>query len=137
MWSMAARIFWMAGFFLAVSITLLLVIQADGQVTAYELSVFFTVFVLMQVWNLFNVRCLGSDRSAFHGILENKAFLTIAATILLGQIAIVQWGGEMFRTVPLDWQHWLVILSATSLVLLAGELVRWRNRCKGAAVLFS
>lgn len=65
-----------------------------------------------------------------------QSLLTIAATILLGQIAIVQWGGEMFRTVPLAWQHGLVILVATSLVLVAAKRVRWRNRCKGLAVGF-
>jgi P-type Ca2+ transporter type 2C len=129
---MAVRIFGMAGLFLLALIAMLLYVQADGQVTPYELSVFFTVFVLLQFWNLFNVRCLGRNRSALAGILENKSFVVIAATILAGQVAIVQLGGGMFRTVPLDWQHWLLILIATSAVLWMGELGRWWARRQAA-----
>ncbi|MDV7402349.1 cation transporting ATPase C-terminal domain-containing protein, partial [Arthrospira platensis SPKY1] len=101
----------------------LLVLQADGRVTPYELTAFFTVFVLLQFWNLFNVRCLGSTRSAFAGILRNRTFLAISGAILIGQFVIVQFGGGMFRTVPLAWDDWLLMFAATSAVLWTGEVV--------------
>jgi len=68
---------------------------------------------------------------AFVGILDNKAFVAIALAILLGQIAIVQVGGNVFRTIPLRWPHWLLILIATPVVLWMGEFVRWFASVRG------
>jgi Ca2+-transporting ATPase len=129
---MARNIAGVAGAFLVVLILMLRYIQADGKVDDYELSVFFTVFVLLQFWNLFNARCLGLTRSAFSGILENKGFVAIALAILLGQVAIVQFGGHVFRTVPLRWQDWLLILAASSAVLWIGEISRCLRRLRPA-----
>jgi P-type Ca2+ transporter type 2C len=109
---------------------LLLWARVDGGTSDYNLSVFFTVFVMLQFWNLFNVRCFGTNRSAFAGIFQNKSFLLIAAAILLGQIAIVQFGGRFFRTVPLLLSHWLIISGATFGVLLLGEVKRYILRSK-------
>lgn len=97
----------------------------------YELSVFFTVFVFLQFWNMFNARAFATGRSAFHfkGCGE---FLLIAAAILFGQIAIVQLVGainpDFFNAVPLGFTDWLVILGSTSLVLWIGELIRLFSR---------
>lgn len=102
----------------------------DGQISPRELSVFFAVFVLLQFWNLFNARCLGLKQSAFTGLLQNKAFLAIAATIFVGQILIVQFGGSAFRTVPLSVSDWLAIIAGTSVVLGLGELWRLYERAK-------
>jgi Ca2+-transporting ATPase len=126
---MAINIFGVAALFLVVLLVLLELMQGDG-VTAYELSVFFTVFVLLQFWNLFNARCLGLSHSAFQGLTENKGFLMIATAIFIGQVLIVQFGGEVFRTVPLSFGHWILITLATSTVLWAGELVRYLRRSK-------
>ncbi|MFH1264313.1 MAG: cation-translocating P-type ATPase, partial [Planctomycetota bacterium] len=93
-------------------------------VTPYEITLFFNFFVLLQFWNLFNARCLGGSQSAFHRIWENKAFVAIAIAILFGQILIVQFGGEIFRTQPLSWIEWAVLLAATSLVVWIGEVGR-------------
>jgi Ca2+-transporting ATPase len=92
--------------------------------TDHELSIFFTFFVLLQFWNLFNARCLGLVQSAFKGMFENKGFVVIATAILVGQILIVQFGGKFFRTVPLSLNDWLIIIGSTSLVLWIGEI--WR-----------
>ena len=100
----------------------------DGLVGMYELSVFFAVFVLLQFWNLFNARCLGLNQSAFQGLGENKSFVAIASTIFLGQILIVQFGGTIFRTVPLTLRDWLIIILGTSIVLWLGELQRYLRR---------
>lgn len=87
-------------------------------------TILFTVFVLLQFWNLFNARMLGTNESAFTGLLENRSFLLIAIAILVGQILLVQFGSSVFRTQALVWWEWLIILAATSLVLVAGELIR-------------
>lgn len=87
-----------------------------------SLTEFFTIFVLLQWWNLFNARVFGQERSIFNGLLENPAFAGIALVILVGQFLIVQFGGEMFRTEPLSLQTWGIILGCTSLVAVGREL---------------
>ncbi|MBU1108829.1 MAG: calcium-translocating P-type ATPase, PMCA-type [Candidatus Riflebacteria bacterium] len=99
--------------------------QRDGTVDVAELSVFFTTFVMLQVWNMFNARALGFDHSAFRRLGENKGFIVILPAILVIQFLVVQYGGTMFRTVPLSFSTWLAIVAGTSLVLWAGEL--WRH----------
>lgn len=103
-------------------------LHGDGEVSDYELSVFFAVFVLLQFWNLFNARCWGLKQSALAGLDKNPAFVVIAGTILLGQILLVQWGGSVFRTVPLSFQDWCVIGAGTSAVLWLGEIRRASRR---------
>lgn len=90
----------------------------------YDLSIFFTVFVMLQFWNLFNAKCFGLRQFAFAKLFRNKGFLAIAATILVGQILLVQFGGSLFRTVPLSVRDWLLIIAGTSVVLWIGELLR-------------
>ena len=119
-----------AAIFLAVLIGLLLYIQGDGGVTKHELSVFFTVFVLLQFWNLFNARCLGLTQSAFHGLTQNPGFIAIAAAIFIGQVLIVQFGGYLFRVEPLSFMEWVVITAATSVVLWIGEIWRLFKRVR-------
>lgn len=117
--------------FLAFMIVFLKYQLQDGVVDSYELSIFFAVFVLIQFWNLFNARCFGLSISAFTGLDQNPAFVAIAVVIFVGQILIVQWGGDVFRTVPLSWQDWLWIIGGTSLVLWVGELWRkFSKRCQ-------
>lgn len=128
--SMAANIFTVAPIFLVVLIGILFYVQQDGVVSSYELSAFFTIFVLLQFWNLFNARCMGSTQSAFSGMTENKGFLAIAVSILVGQVLIVQFGGDVFRMVPLNLRDWLIILGGTSLVLWVGELWRLVKRMR-------
>jgi Ca2+-transporting ATPase len=110
----------------------LLVYLGRGGMTAYELSVFFTVFVMLQFWNLWNARTLGKTTSAFAELLANRGFVLVALAILIGQILIVEFGGSLFRTVPLSLRDWLLIAAATSPVLLIGELVRALRRGREA-----
>lgn len=130
--SMALGIFGVGAIFLLVLVGLLLFIQRDGVVTDYELSVFFSVFVMLQFWNLFNARCLGLKQSAFVNLFENKSLLIIAAAIFVGTILLVQFGGPVFRTVPLELADWVIIVAATSTVLWVGELVRFSRRMRAA-----
>ena len=90
-----------------------------------ELTWFFTTFVMMQVWNLFNAKAVNSRHSAMHRIYAEKWMMVIIGCIVIGQWAIVTWGGEMFRCVPMSWQEWVIIILATSPVLIIGEIYRW------------
>ena len=98
--------------------------------TLRRLTLFFTLFVLLQFWNLFNARVFGTSDSAFRGLRHSYGLEVIAAAILIGQFLIVQWGGSVFRTVPLDAPTWLLLLGSTSLVLWVGEGVRYIQRLK-------
>lgn len=95
-----------------------------------ELTVFFTFFVMLQFWNLFNARAFGAADSAFKGISKSYGMEFIALAILVGQFLIVQFGGAVFRTVPLDGQTWLLITVSSSPVLWIGELIRWVQRLR-------
>ena len=97
---------------------------AQPYLSAYEESVFFTVFVLFQFWNMFNARAYATGHSAFHALRSCRGFLFIAGVILLGQVVIVSIGGPMFNVCPLPVTDWLVIIGVTSLVLWGGELKR-------------
>ncbi len=125
---MSRGIFFVSGVFLVFFIGFLLWIQRDGEVTPYELTSFYSTFVMLQFWNLFNARCLGSNHSAFSNLKESKGLLFIAFTILIGQILMVEFGGEIFRTVPLSMKDWIIIISSTSVVLWAGEILRLIKR---------
>jgi Ca2+-transporting ATPase len=120
--------------FLAFLVGFLLYLQQDGGITPTELSIFFAVFVLLQFWNLFNARCLGLTQSALTGLWQNPGFVAIAAAIFGGQILIIQFGGTIFRTVPLSLHDWLVIISSTSIVLWIGEIRRFWQRKQTSAL---
>ncbi len=94
-----------------------------ASLTRYELSMFFTIFVFLQFWNMFNARAFETGRSAFH-LKGASGFVTIALAILIGQIAIVTVGGEFFNVVPLRIIDWLIIIGSTSFVLWIGEFLR-------------
>ncbi|MDD2997629.1 MAG: cation-translocating P-type ATPase [Candidatus Riflebacteria bacterium] len=121
---MYTHIFGVGAVFYLVLVAFLKYFQRDGNVSVKELSVFFTVFVMLQFWNMFNARALGLKKSAFKRLSENKGFVVILPTILLVQFLIVQFGGTMFRTEPLSAGTWLAIICGTSLVLWAGEAYR-------------
>lgn len=95
-----------------------------GEITSYESSIFFTIFVMLQFWNMFNARAFQTGHSAFFDIKNSSGFLLIALVILVGQVIITSFGGQMFSVCPLPVLDWAVILGATSIVLWAGELKR-------------
>lgn len=135
---MARSIFGVGIFFLLLCIAALLLPVFGQTITSFtnaeialgtkETTAFFTFFVLLQFWNQFNARTLGSNRSAFSGIFENPYFLSVCAIILVGQILIVTFGGQAFRVVPLDAMMWIKLLAVTSLVLWVGEIARFIAR---------
>ncbi len=95
-----------------------------------ELTIFFTTFVMIQLWNLFNAKTLGSNHSAFRYLWKDKGLLLVLLLVILGQWLIVTFGGKMFRTVPLSLSDWLGIIGFTSVVLWVGELWRWTKRLR-------
>lgn len=97
-------------------------------VQRHELTLFFTTFVMIQVWNLFNAKTLGSNHSAFRYIYRNQGLLIVLVMIMIGQWLIVEYGGEMFRTDGMNWREWLYIIASTSVVMWIGELWRLAKR---------
>lgn len=104
--------------------------QSGGSVHLHELSLFFTTFVMLQFWNLFNAKAFGSNHSAFHGFTHDNGLLLVLLIILGGQWLIVTFGGAMFRTERLSFTEWAVIIAGTSVVLWVGEIWRAVKRLK-------
>ena len=99
--------------------------RGKGGVDVHELTMFFTTFVMIQFWNLFNAKALMSHHTAFRHFLKDRGMILVLVLVLVGQWIIVTFGGEMFRTTPLSLHEWLLIIGSTSVVLWAGEL--WRT----------
>ncbi len=127
---MSERILGLGLTFVGILVVFLLIIEGDGTVTPHELSLFYATFIMLQFWNLFNARVLGLDMSAFKGLGENRLFLAIAATIVIGTILIVEFGGSIFRTVPLSFGEWVAIFVFTSPVLLIREFLRYSRNLR-------
>lgn len=98
--------------------------EVPNGLSVYELSLFFTIFVMLQFWNMFNAKAFVSYKSAFSELSSCKGFLSVALIIVLGQVVIVSIGGKMFSVEPLQTADWIRIIVATSLVLWIGEIQR-------------
>ena len=96
--------------------------------TRYELTLFFSIFVFLQFWNMFNAKAFGNVQSAFSRLASCKGFLWVTLIILAGQILIVSVGGALFSVTPLQPMDWLYIFAATSIVLWIGEIYRLVRR---------
>ena len=94
------------------------------------LTSFFTIFVMLQFWNLFNASVFGTNHSVFKDARHAVGMISVAIIILVGQIIIVEFGGKVFRTVPLTLTEWLYIIGSTSIVLWIGEIWRWILRMR-------
>lgn len=98
--------------------------STGGELSAYELSLFFTVFVMLQLWNMFNAKAYLTHRSAFGSMAKSQSFMLIALVIIIGQIFIVNFGGKMFNVTPISFNDWIYIIVGTSVVLIMGEVYR-------------
>ncbi len=121
---MARGIAFIGGLFFIVMFSLLWYFERVAGVDDVELTIFFTIFVLLQWWNLFNARVMGSCHSAFRRLWACSGFLLVLLLVLVGQWLIVTFGGRVFRTVPLPWDTWLWMFLVTSPVLWVGEIYR-------------
>ncbi len=104
--------------------------DANGEINIYQLSCFFTIFVMLQFWNMFNAKAFGTGKSAFADLKSCTGFLATSMLIIVGQLLIVTFGGEVFRTVPISPKDWLIIIGATSVTVWIGELIRLFRRKK-------
>ena len=124
--AMAISIFGIGAIFLGLLVALTMYLLSSGELANSDAAshggtVLFTVFVLLQFWNLFNAKCMNRTGSVFPTLGNNTSFLLIAAAIFAGQVLIVQFGGSVFRTVPLTFNEWLILTAITSIVLWIGE----------------
>ena len=104
--------------------------EVPRMLTPYEESVFFTLFVMFQFWNMFNARAFKTGRSAFHKLRDCRGFLFVMMLILVGQIILVSFGGRMFNVTTLPLCDWIIIIASSSLVLWVGEIFRLITRRK-------
>ena len=128
---MRYNILGVGGCFLAILMSLIVYIKGMPMAEVpTALTAFFTIFVMLQFWNLFNASVFGTNHSVFKDARHAVGMICVAIIILIGQIVIVQWGGKVFRTVPLTLAQWLYIIGSTSIVLWVGEIWRWIKRIK-------
>ena len=111
--------------FTAVLMVMLIWYECTGGLDTQRLSIFFTVFVMLQFWNLFNAKAFMTGESALKNLRHSKEFLFIMLMVFFGQILIVQFGGRMFNVEPLPLTTWLFIIAATCPVFIIGEVARW------------
>jgi Ca2+-transporting ATPase len=98
--------------------------SSGNGLSRYELSLFFTIFVMLQFWNMFNAKAFMTGKSTFSVLKKCGGFFAIAIVVLLGQWLIVTFGGTMFHVDPLKLTDWGIIIGATSIVLWIGEIRR-------------
>ncbi len=130
---MVVQIFTFATLFFVVMLIMMFYIKSiskDLVSFRYMQSLFFNIFVFMQVWNLFNARVFGSGTFVFKGFLKNKAFITIIFMIIIMQFMVIQFGGDIMRTVPLSFRDWVITIGATFTVVIAGEFLRLLKKSK-------
>lgn len=126
--SMRMNILFVGLSFVVILLGILFYFTNTNGLSRYELSMFFTIFVLFQFWNMFNAKAFATGKSAFSDINKSYGFLSVALIILVGQFIIVEIGGEVFRTEPLKAIHWLYIIAGTSMVFWIGEINRFLKR---------
>lgn len=102
-----------------------------GGMNEVQLTLFFSVFVFLQFWNMFNAKGFETKHSVFTCVRGCREFFLILLAIGIGQVLIVEVGGEVFRTVPLAWRQWAWVIGGTSLIAVGGELVRAVRRRVG------
>ena len=120
-------------FFAALFAMLVVYKNSESGIGRMEQTIFFTSFVMLQFWNLFNAKAFASSHSSFHAMRHDGGLLAVLLLVLAGQWLIVTFGGDMFRTCPLPASVWMKIILATSMVLWLGELYRLLKKwgCRG------
>ena len=110
--------------------------HVKSHLSGYELGVFFSVFVMLQFWNLFNAKYFRTNRSLIMDLIDlfrcpdkvkeyySSGFIWISLVIVLGQILIVTFAGRMFNVSPLQPADWLWIMAVTAPVLFVADVFR-------------
>ncbi len=124
--AMQSNIFITGACFLAVLLGIMAYMNNSAAgMDVHNLTIFFTVFVMLQFWNLFNASVFGTNHSIFKDAGHALGMLSVALIILVGQFIIVTFGGKVFRTEALPLMEWIYIIGGTSIVLWIGEI--WRG----------
>lgn len=124
--AMQSNIFITGACFLAVLLGIMAYMNNSAAgMDVHNLTIFFTVFVMLQFWNLFNASVFGTNHSIFKDAGHALGMLSVALIILVGQFIIVTFGGKVFRTEALPLMDWVYIIGGTSIVLWIGEI--WRG----------
>ena len=97
----------------------------NPNINPHEMGIFFSVFVFLQFWNMFNARAFATGKSALNNMEDSKVFWAVAAVIFVGQIVLVQYAPMLFNCAPLEWTTWVWIILGTAPVSLMGRF--WRH----------
>lgn len=123
--AMARTIFTCGTIFVGVLLGMLFYWRATtGELSLEQLTVFFSVFVFLQFWNMFNAKGFEACHSVLHDLRGSRTFFLVLLLIAVGQVLIVEFGGPVFRTTPLTWVQWLEVIGYTSLIAILGDVVR-------------
>lgn len=98
-----------------------------NKISNYESGLFFTTFVFLQFWNLFNAKTYGTNKSTLD-FRDCGSFLFIVCLIFIGQLLIIYLGGNFFNLVPLKITDLVKIIIITSSVIIIGEIIRYSKR---------
>ena len=110
--------------------------HSKQHIGGHELGIFFSTFVMLQLWNIFNVKYFRTNRSLLLDMIDllrnpkkvfssfSKGFVLISALIVVGQILIVQLAGPLFSVEALTFSDWIWIIFTTSVVLVIPEIFR-------------
>ena len=121
---MAYNIFGVGFAFVVILMGLLFYFHAQDGLTPHDLSWFFSFFVMLQFWNMFNAKGFEACHSVLHDLRGSRTFFLVLLLIAVGQVLIVEFGGPVFRTTPLTWVQWLEVIGYTSLIAILGDVVR-------------
>lgn len=126
---MARTLFTCGGAMVVVLLSLLFIWrEPNGMLSLRHSTLFFSAFVFLQFWNMFNAKGFETRHSVFRSLAGTREFYLILAAIAVGQVLIVEWGGEVFRTVPLSGAEWMAVVGSTSLLAFGGEIIRALRR---------
>ena len=96
-----------------------------NNVNGYHFTIFFNIFVYMQVFNSINARKLQkTEYNVFSGIMGNWLYLLIQTIILVGQVILVTFGGRAVRTHALSVTQHCHCLLIASMTLVWGFFVK-------------
>lgn len=94
----------------------------EGNLSEYELTLLFTIFVMTHFFYLFNARAFETHRSALH-FKGCRGLLYISGIIIVGQIIMVETPvlQQFFNVIGLSLQDWIIIIIGSSFVLWIRE----------------
>ena len=78
-------------------------------------SFMFATFIFAIIWNSLNART--ESMNLFEHIKENRNFILVMGIVTIVQILIIQFGGNVFGTMPLTLTNWLIVAGIAFLII--------------------